>query len=291
MLSDSLDKLICQKRLVQDIVHFYIKVDLSKDGTQVIKLDNWRDEPQNCALAEVKSWLESEIDQGRYTDGKSYTDMEIADNCITYLSKLVEAQSKGFCTPRSLTIDVVIHEPRFPSEGICQCGLTLKVTIEFSQTDNCRGTSNGPEAKSQLAYKPMEPKRLVFTPLLRMSNVRRVTMKRKWVLKAARAQESNANDGMCNEETDSSELIPIKQSFQYKTVQEMLAAGGPQLVEFRRIGIAATKTKGVFQVFEDKEVEQLIQDNELSKCREPFSMPQPTVSEDKWKELRKFGIG
>ena len=245
VLATSLDALVCQKHLAQDIKHFYICAEICRGGLVEIPHGLPADLDRNDKVAARRWIIEQNADINRQGWVKR-NESELSEEYAEYLTSLVTAQKSGSCKPRSLTIDIVIHEARSKHQPLDQCGLTVHVKIKFHPSEVTIGSPKHETSQPPLPFQycDLEPKRRLFLPLLEMQNIQGIDVKRTWTVKThTKENEVSHSSDEDIMKTDPLRDIPMVQHFQYKTAMEFFLAAGKDLMNFRGIGITESGVK------------------------------------------------
>ena len=270
VLARSLDEL-CQSNLAQDVKHFYLNAELSCSG--ISELPNGLPiDIDRSNKAAARTWVLSQFANRNSQTWKRRSERELSAEYAQDLTSLLSAQRLGLCKPRSLRIDVTIHEPHLFGQRLDQCGLILHIEVKFHRSEIGAEIQNYESASQWLPYHTdnLEPKRQFLSPLLAMQNIQSIEVNRTWTLKVLKKdREENPTDREDVLMIDSVQEIPMFQLFRYKTAQEFFLAAGKDLVNFRGIGLAEA---GV-------EMEQIVQIQENTPhVKHATSMLQKTIS-------------
>ena len=255
----ALDKVAFGTLNMPNIVHFYTNVDLSRWGSRSLYVD-WPDRIRQQGRCESEIWLKTQIEEDKVRYGEVRSEQSAADGCVRRLRRLQHAQEQGYCRPRSLTIEVTMHESLWDESCLDQCGLKILVKIFFfDQT----ASPTAPKATPQIQHdsrRPLEPKRDIFSPLFRMGSVKSIAVERKWVLAVADPElEDDEDDEDDVAQVKLIELVPMYLRFRYNSVREMIDHAGPNLHNLRRLGLteAQVKAEHVLSVRENKDVQDV----------------------------------
>ena len=249
----SLEKIIFVTRTMPYMVHFFTAVDVSCRGNRELLVD-WPDHVRQGGREESEKWLKKQIEGNNVQYGNLRTEKELAGACGKRVQKLMDAHKEGYCRPRSLTIEVSMHETQWVSSNLNQCGLTLNVNIVFFDSDI---TSRAPKVKAEIKRDSLEPKRAIFQPLLGMGHIKSVTVERRWVLAV---KDPHSTEGSCFTsnvlQIRRIDLIPMRLRFRFNTVDEMIDHAGANFRDFRRLGLteAQIKVGDVLSVSENRDV-------------------------------------
>ena len=254
VLARSLDEL-CESNLAQDVKHFYMNAELSHYGISELPNGLPIDLDRRDKVA-ARRWLWSQYATRSNQTWKKRSERELSADYAKDLTSLMSAQRLGLCNPRSLTIDVIIHETHLYGQRLDQCGLTIRIQVKFHISETNTGAQEHRLALQRLPYRTddLEPKRQFLLPLLAMQNIQSIEVSRTWTLKALKKhkEESLTSDKEVLV-IDSVQEIPMFQHFRYKTTQEFLLAAGKDLMNFRGIGLdeAGLRMEQILQVREN----------------------------------------
>ena len=245
---------MCQQHLAQDIKHYYLHAELCRGGLAEVPNDLPADLDRNDKAAARKWIIEQLANRNRQTWAKR-SEIELSEEYAQSLTSLVKAQKLGFCKPRSLTIDIVIHEAYLQSRPLDQCGLTLHVEVKFHSSEI---NAESPEVETSPLNLPfhicdIEPKRRVLLPLLSMQNIQGIHVKRTWTVKIPKKRLEDSSSSDEDLLTGPPQEIPMVQQFRYRTALEFFLAAGKELMNFRDIGIAeaGVKKEHILQIQEN----------------------------------------
>ena len=258
VLTASLDQLVCGEHLAQDIKHFYLHAQLCARGILEAKgrLPAEFDKTNHAA---ARRWLMTQIVEPGQSGWTRVSEQTLSDEHSNYLTNLVNAQRAGSCRPRTLTIDLVIHEVNDDPEKrhLDQCGLRLLIEVRFREFEiSTEPSSHDTVASSRplKSYQSFEPKRNLLLPLLDLHNIQRINVRRNWTLKTMPEPVKKSVDVVeLGEVVRPLTEIPMVQDFQYRTAQEFFDAVGKDLMELRRTGVveAGLKVSDVVSIQEN----------------------------------------
>ena len=224
--------------MTPDNKHFYLRIDLSPGGVYEIPGRLPADLDRASILA-IRAWFQAEQRGGTLQRLSITTESEICQRYEKMLNNFLIAQASGCSTPRSLKLQIVIHQPNWHRRPLDQCGLTLRIDIKFRPSEAFQCTPEDEEFVkwTTRALSDIEPKRRLLLPLVAMRDVQSIDVRRTWTLHTLNKE---TNDTMTPKTAPSPRIkrIAMALHFHYKTARELFLAAGEDFVNFKIKGLA-----------------------------------------------------
>ena len=225
------------QHLTKDNKHFFLRLDVSPSGVYELSGGLPADIDRTSTYA-VRKWLLSEQMEGNLQRLPIITEREMCDGYVKMLKNFATAQASGSNCPRSLKLQVVIHEPRWLRRPSDQCGLTLHLNIRFRAPEVTQSPLQAVSPPT-LSSLNLEQKRRLLMPLLDLQNIHSIDVRRRWTLKVLKEDPVRIGNGLPEPAvTTQIQVIAMALHFQYGTARELFLAAGEDFVNFRRTGLA-----------------------------------------------------
>ncbi|KAL9100280.1 MAG: hypothetical protein Q9163_004325 [Psora crenata] len=226
--------------LTQNNKHFFLGIDTSPGGVFELPVPLPADVDKTSRAA-IREWIRTQHMSGRLQQCRNVSEYDMCKEFAKSLGNLAKSQASGLSYPRSLKLQIVLHEPHWQRRVVHQCGLTLHVDVKFcsSQTPPSTMAARGLITQAARTSANLPPKTRLLLPLLDMHNVQRIDVRRTWTLKV-RKKEANTVTSVVAKSADTPQMqmVAMALRFRYRTAQELLVAAGKDLVNFRIMGLA-----------------------------------------------------
>ena len=197
------------------------------------------------------------------------------------LAGLVRNQKKTFPQLQTLTLDISLHTPQpsyLTSNSVLdRCGITFQIRVFVNTSEDANYTPGRPTRelrapKDNVIIKSqevngLEPKRFMLAPLVGLSGVQKVEVKRRWVVihrsKGAKPTGCKNEDGTIQE--DNVLASYMAQVHRFSSVEQMLAKAEKELTLFQVTGLKK------FNIAEEDVIEILENEGEGLPCEYELS--------------------
>lgn len=227
------------------IRNFYSRVDLCSAGFDILRPDSLQLPPdldRSDKLA-CRRWIHS----SRNDDEEKQTESDLCSERLARLDSFVTAITEAPDTPRTLVFDIVVHRGTpLRHKNLDQCGLTLKIEIKFltgvaqNSATQPLETSDALRIFQQNFAEPLEHRRRLLAPLIRLRNVQRFTVTRSWTFKYERTSVIEGKEepvGSIFMTETVSKAVSMGHHMQYRTAMALLEAVGKDFCNFTTTGL------------------------------------------------------
>ena len=214
-----------------NVRHFKMNIFLSPVGAVSTR---WPCHIDGSDPETFNSWYDTR--ERTAADSEVFTEEAQCEAYRNSLERLADVQANNFPNIRSINLVISLHWGRFSKErGVQRCGLAFEIRFNISKQmegallgEKKRMATEASKSHILACAEKLEPRRRMITPLGDLQTIYRVEVERHWEVRHCKRTPGRGTI---------MSLHPMRQYFDFKSMDELIAEAGPYFQNFQRSGL------------------------------------------------------